>query len=71
MKENLEKPIRIKDLAGEWGMHEKTLNKHFDQLRMKFPDEPCLNRYINNKLIIYPSDLGRIKECQILVKSDN
>tara|TARA_R110002020_G_scaffold419142_2_gene628374 strand:- start:487 stop:702 length:216 start_codon:yes stop_codon:yes gene_type:complete len=71
MKENIEKPIRLKDLALEWSMHEKTLKKHFNQLRIKFPDEPCLNRYINNKAIIYPSDLAKIKQCQTILKSDS
>ena len=67
----LEKPIKFKELALLFDVHEKTLKKHFNQLRIKFPDEPCLNRYINNKAIIYPSDLAKIKQCQTILKSDS
>jgi hypothetical protein len=68
---NLEKPIKFKELALLFDVHEKTLKKHFNELRIKFPDEPCLHRHFNRKPIVYPSDLERIKECQVELKSGN
>lgn len=61
----LEKPIYMTQLAKEWGMSMPTLKKHFENLRQKHPEEECLRRKINGKAVIYPSDLPKIKECQI------
>lgn len=68
---NVEKPMKLAELANLWGMHIKTLKKHWKDLREKFPEEPSLNREINGRSVVYPSDIPVIKECQVRMKSIN
>jgi|TARA_A200000113_G_scaffold204302_1_gene199889 hypothetical protein len=68
---NVEKPMKLAELANNWSMNIKTLKKHLNDLRVKFPDEPCLNREINGRAVVYPSDIERIKECQVQLKTIN
>ena len=68
---NVEKPLRMSELANIFHMNRKTLKKHLDELKVKFPDEPCLHREINGRPVFYLSDFERLKECQVQVKTIN
>lgn len=68
IKKDIEKPIKLSQLANIWGMDKRTLEKHFEILRIEFPEEDCLRREINGRSIVYPSDLDRIKQCQSIQK---
>tara|TARA_R110000765_G_scaffold281403_1_gene378712 strand:- start:306 stop:518 length:213 start_codon:yes stop_codon:yes gene_type:complete len=69
--QDIERPITLTQLASKWGMDKRTLEKHFENLRLKFPDEDCLKRQINGRSVIYPSEMEKIKKFQVTDKQTN